>query len=154
MTRCSSPTVCRHSPHMPLCRAEEAVEVTDASETSALPGAGAPGTTGASAAPAAHTGTRSGGGTGGFASGVAAPEAAVGQLVDRTRVRPLNAVPLPASSTGAGAGAGVKSEVAGGPVCYWMSRDQRVNDNWALLFAQETALNARAPLGTSTTVRA
>ncbi|RJP68183.1 MAG: deoxyribodipyrimidine photolyase, partial [Ignavibacteriales bacterium] len=27
-----------------------------------------------------------------------------------------------------------------GPVVYWMSRDQRVHDNWALLFAQEKAL--------------
>jgi len=27
-----------------------------------------------------------------------------------------------------------------GPVVYWMSRDQRVNDNWALLFAQKLAL--------------
>ncbi len=26
-----------------------------------------------------------------------------------------------------------------GPVIYWMSRDQRVNDNWALLFAQQLA---------------
>lgn len=26
-----------------------------------------------------------------------------------------------------------------GPVVYWMSRDQRVHDNWALLFAQELA---------------
>ena len=23
-----------------------------------------------------------------------------------------------------------------GPVVYWMSRDQRVRDNWALLYAQ------------------
>lgn len=34
-----------------------------------------------------------------------------------------------------------------GPVIYWMSRDQRAEDNWALLFAQEMALDARAPLG-------
>ncbi|MEJ2194051.1 MAG: deoxyribodipyrimidine photo-lyase [Ignavibacteriaceae bacterium] len=27
-----------------------------------------------------------------------------------------------------------------GPVIYWMSRDQRVSDNWALLFAQQLAL--------------
>ncbi|MBD3246664.1 MAG: deoxyribodipyrimidine photo-lyase [Candidatus Omnitrophica bacterium] len=26
-----------------------------------------------------------------------------------------------------------------GPVCYWMSRDQRMDDNWALLYAQEQA---------------
>lgn len=33
-----------------------------------------------------------------------------------------------------------------GPVVYWMSRDQRVNDNWALLYAQELALLLRQPL--------
>ncbi len=33
-----------------------------------------------------------------------------------------------------------------GPVIYWMSRDQRINDNWALLFAQELALENKKPL--------
>ena len=33
-----------------------------------------------------------------------------------------------------------------GVVAYWMSRDQRSCDNWALLFAQETALRHRLPL--------
>jgi deoxyribodipyrimidine photo-lyase len=33
-----------------------------------------------------------------------------------------------------------------GPVIYWMSRDMRVNDNWALLFAQERALEQKVPL--------
>jgi len=33
-----------------------------------------------------------------------------------------------------------------GPVVYWMSRDQRVNDNWALLYAQELATRRAAPL--------
>lgn len=33
-----------------------------------------------------------------------------------------------------------------GPVVYWMSRDQRVNDNWALLFAREIALENKVPL--------
>jgi len=33
-----------------------------------------------------------------------------------------------------------------GPVVYWMSRDQRVADNWALLFAQELALERKVPL--------
>lgn len=33
-----------------------------------------------------------------------------------------------------------------GPVLYWMSRDQRVQDNWALLFAQELALQRQVPL--------
>lgn len=33
-----------------------------------------------------------------------------------------------------------------GPVVYWMSRDQRSHDNWALLFAQELALQQKVPL--------
>ena len=33
-----------------------------------------------------------------------------------------------------------------GPVVYWMSRDQRTADNWALLYAQELALERRQPL--------
>jgi deoxyribodipyrimidine photo-lyase len=33
-----------------------------------------------------------------------------------------------------------------GPVIYWMSRDQRVNDNWALLYAQDLALKRKSPL--------
>lgn len=33
-----------------------------------------------------------------------------------------------------------------GPVVYWMSRDQRVHDNWALVFAQEMALERKVPL--------
>jgi deoxyribodipyrimidine photo-lyase len=33
-----------------------------------------------------------------------------------------------------------------GPVVYWMSRDQRVRDNWALLFAQEHALQRKSAL--------
>ena len=33
-----------------------------------------------------------------------------------------------------------------GPVIYWMSRDQRVHDNWALLFAQMKALEKKRPL--------
>ncbi|NWF89792.1 MAG: deoxyribodipyrimidine photo-lyase [Ignavibacteriaceae bacterium] len=33
-----------------------------------------------------------------------------------------------------------------GPVIYWMSRDQRVHDNWALLFAQQLALEKKLPL--------
>jgi deoxyribodipyrimidine photo-lyase len=32
-----------------------------------------------------------------------------------------------------------KESYAKGPVIYWMSRDQRVRDNWALLFARELA---------------
>jgi deoxyribodipyrimidine photo-lyase len=33
-----------------------------------------------------------------------------------------------------------------GPVVYWMSRDQRVHDNWALIFAQSLALEKKKPL--------
>jgi deoxyribodipyrimidine photo-lyase len=36
--------------------------------------------------------------------------------------------------------------VTDGPVAYWMSRDQRTEDNWALLFAQELAMKIRQPL--------
>ena len=35
----------------------------------------------------------------------------------------------------------------GGPVLYWMSRDQRAKDNWALLYAQEQAMRQRVALG-------
>jgi len=33
-----------------------------------------------------------------------------------------------------------------GPVVYWMSRDQRLRDNWALLYAQQMALEKKQPL--------
>lgn len=33
-----------------------------------------------------------------------------------------------------------KGQPGDGPVVYWMSRDQRAHDNWALLYAQERAL--------------
>lgn len=33
-----------------------------------------------------------------------------------------------------------------GPVIYWMSRDQRAQNNWALLYAQEQALSLKVPL--------
>lgn len=33
-----------------------------------------------------------------------------------------------------------------GPVVYWMSRDQRVHDNWALLFAQQLAMEKKKSL--------
>jgi deoxyribodipyrimidine photo-lyase len=35
---------------------------------------------------------------------------------------------------------------ASGPVVYWMQRDQRVDDNWALIFAQQKALENKEPL--------
>ena len=48
--------------------------------------------------------------------------------VDARRVRPLNAVPAPKDGAA--------------PVLYWMSRDQRADDNWALLHALERAAAA------------
>ncbi len=36
--------------------------------------------------------------------------------------------------------------VGEGPVVYWMQRDQRVHDNWALLYAQEHAIKRCVPL--------
>jgi deoxyribodipyrimidine photo-lyase len=33
-----------------------------------------------------------------------------------------------------------------GPVLYWMSRDQRARDNWALIYAQKVALQKKIPL--------
>lgn len=33
-----------------------------------------------------------------------------------------------------------------GPVIYWMSRDQRASDNWALIYAQELSLSLKVPL--------
>jgi deoxyribodipyrimidine photo-lyase len=48
---------------------------------------------------------------------------------DLRRVRPLNTIPSQP-----------------GPVLYWMSRDQRVAGNWALLRAQELAIHQRQPL--------
>ena len=38
------------------------------------------------------------------------------------------------------------------PVIYWMSRDQRVKDNWALLHAQERAVALGAPLAVAFTL--
>ncbi|MBS3819129.1 deoxyribodipyrimidine photo-lyase [bacterium] len=40
-----------------------------------------------------------------------------------------------------------KGKKKGGPILYWMSRDQRADDNWALLFAQEKALEQKVSLG-------
>lgn len=39
-----------------------------------------------------------------------------------------------------------KGRAGDGPVIYWMSREQRVQDNWALLFAQDQALLFKRPL--------
>ena len=39
-----------------------------------------------------------------------------------------------------------KGNETNGPIIYWMSRDQRVHDNWALLFSQQIALEKKTPL--------
>ena len=39
-----------------------------------------------------------------------------------------------------------KGNETNGPVVYWMSRDQRAHDNWALLFAQKLALEKKKSL--------
>ena len=50
-------------------------------------------------------------------------------MVTKARIHPMNNFPYKE-----------------GPVIYWMQRDQRVNDNWALLFAQEKAIELKQPL--------
>ena len=84
----------------------------------------------ARAAPATVQSTGAGAGAG-AGSGAGAGHGMVNR-VDGTRVRVLSDVPSSAGPTS--------------PVVYWMSRDQRVSDNWALLHAQDHALHARAPL--------
>lgn len=39
-----------------------------------------------------------------------------------------------------------KGEHTSGPVVYWMSRDQRIKDNWSLLYAQAKALQTKKPI--------
>jgi deoxyribodipyrimidine photo-lyase len=38
-----------------------------------------------------------------------------------------------------------EGRAGGGPVVFWMSRDQRVRDNWALLYARDLAVELRVP---------
>jgi hypothetical protein len=52
-----------------------------------------------------------------------------GELVNGKRIQALKA-----------------GSVGSGPVIYWMSRDQRVADNWALLHAAEVAKSTGAPV--------
>jgi deoxyribodipyrimidine photo-lyase len=33
-----------------------------------------------------------------------------------------------------------------GPIVYWMSRDQRLIDNWALIYAKEQSIKNRSPI--------
>ena len=40
----------------------------------------------------------------------------------------------------------VNAKEKDGPVIYWMSRDQRVDDNWALLYAEELAQKRNLPM--------
>lgn len=51
-------------------------------------------------------------------------------MVQKERIRNLNA----------------KNTATGSVIAYWMSRDQRVGENWALLFAQELAERNNIPL--------
>jgi deoxyribodipyrimidine photo-lyase len=37
-------------------------------------------------------------------------------------------------------------DIGEGPIVYWMNRDGRAHDNWALLYAQQIALEKKAPL--------
>ena len=39
-----------------------------------------------------------------------------------------------------------QAKLSKNPVIYWMSRDQRADDNWALLYAQNLALELEVPL--------
>jgi deoxyribodipyrimidine photo-lyase len=39
-----------------------------------------------------------------------------------------------------------KGKESKGPVIYWMSRDQRVHDNWAMIFAQKLAIEKKLSL--------
>ena len=50
-------------------------------------------------------------------------------MVDKSRIHQYNNLP-----------------VTVGPVIYWMQRDQRISDNWALVYAQEQALALHQPL--------
>ncbi|MDP4191907.1 MAG: deoxyribodipyrimidine photo-lyase [Bacteroidota bacterium] len=54
------------------------------------------------------------------------------------RVRKLNGQDTAAAAS--------DSVVSSGPVVYWMSREQRVYDNWALVYAQLQALKSNKPL--------
>lgn len=58
----------------------------------------------------------------------------VESTVNERRIRPLNSASPPPPNTAA-------------PVLYWMSRDQRLADNWALLAAAQAAAASGAPLG-------
>ena len=50
-------------------------------------------------------------------------------MINESRIKYLNEVPT-----------------GNGPIVYWMSRDQRVDHNWALLYAQQLAMQNNLPL--------
>jgi len=52
-------------------------------------------------------------------------------MIDQRRIRIIQSSETPSQN---------------GPVVYWMSRDQRAEDNWALYYAQQTALKKNLPL--------
>ena len=60
------------------------------------------------------------------------PPSDVGQ--GKGLVHPKRILPLKAGTPGSG------------PVIYWMSRDQRMADNWAMIHAAEKAVQAGSPV--------
>jgi hypothetical protein len=79
-----------------------------------------------------------GGGGGGGAPAAAPPPAAARKRVE-TPVNPLRVRPSPGTLPAFDPAA---PPPAGRPVIYWMSRDQRVADNWALLYAAQQVKNS------------
>ena len=63
----------------------------------------------------------------------------------RARVHPTRVRTIYGGGDGGTAVYGGGSAGNGG-VVYWMSREQRVEDNWALLYAQEVAADRQVPL--------
>ena len=61
-------------------------------------------------------------------------------VVDKRRVRELK-------------GEGLDRAIAPGPVVYWMHREQRVRDNWALCYALEIARKTASPVAVCFTVQ-
>jgi deoxyribodipyrimidine photo-lyase len=64
----------------------------------------------------------------------------------KDRVRVLKPRSAPAASSSPSSSSAAAASRPGGPVIYWMSRDQRVCDNWAFTHAQELAAAAGSPL--------
>ena len=68
----------------------------------------------------------------------AATKKALPLAVNAARVRSLKSTPDAPTPT--------NKTTTTGPVIYWMSRDQRVRDNWALLYACQQAAKSGAPV--------